>query len=477
MLSTLCNAVARCHCRRLRAAAAAAPLPAALVGVLVVLAPTALVRVGRAVGGALVGAAGDPGVTDGVVLGPLLAASVAGAALALSLPERSAFGQQLAAGPFGDLAVVCASLLVPALVAAFTVVPSLVAVCVGLALELPGGPSSGVALAIATLAGIPAGAVVAEGGLAAARGRPRRALAVTGGALAWFAACLASGGGALGPLAPVGGSLGGSVPGWLAILLGAGTAVVLGLAWVGLAATRPAKRMPGARGGSHRLSPGRALGGGSSRESGLVIPVAVAVLVSRRDDVRLATVGAVGFGTAGIAVARSSGVPTPTGFLLATTTALLGSLLGALAACGILLQGRWLWLGGSRGTAAVTRAACLVGLVGSALPVALVGAFAAVATGVSWGALGFVSALVVLGSAAALAAGGLVPWSGEGVGDQLATFAALATVAIATSLAIGIVAPRLVAAGLPGPAVALLACAALLGAAGTAMWHRLEAGT
>ena len=119
MLSTLCNAVARCHCRRLRAAAAAAPLPAALVGFLVVLAPTALVRVGRAVGGALVGAAGDPGVTDGVVLGPLLAASVAGAALALSLPERSAFGQQLAAGPFGDLAVVCASLLVPALVAAF----------------------------------------------------------------------------------------------------------------------------------------------------------------------------------------------------------------------------------------------------------------------------------------------------------------------------------------------------------------------
>ncbi len=208
-----------------------------------------------------------------------------------------------------------------------------------------------------------------------------------------------------------------------------------------------------------------------------MIPVAVAVLVSRRDDVRLATVGAIGFGTAGIAVAGSSGVPTPTGFLLATTTALLGSLLGALAACGILLQGRWLWLGGSRGTAAVTRAACLVGLVGSALPVALVGAFAAVATGVSWGALGFVSALVVLGSAAALAAGGLVPWSGEGVGDQLATFAALATVAIATSLAIGIVAPRLVAAGLPGPAVALLACAALLGAAGTAMWHRLEAGT
>lgn len=472
MLSTLCSAVARCHCRRLRAAVAAAPLPAALVGFLVVLAPIALVRVGRAVGGALVGAAGDSGVTGGVVLGPLLAASVAGAALALSLPERSAFGQQLAAGPFGDLAVVCASLLVPALVAAFTVVPSLVAVCVGLALELPGGPSSGVALAIATVAGIPAGAVVAEGGLAAARGRPRRALVVTGGALAWLAACLASGGGALGPLAPVGGSLGGSVPGWLAILSGAGTAVVLGLAWVALAAARPAKRMPG---GSHRLSPGRA-SGRSSREGRPVIPVVVAVLVSRRDDVRLAAVAAVGFGTAGIAVAGSSGVPTPTGFLLATTTALFGSLLGALAACGILLQGRWLWLGGSRGTAAVTRAACLVGLVGSALPVALVGTFAAVATGVTWGALGFVSALVVLGSAAALAAGALVPWSGEGVGDQLATFAALATVAIATSLAIGIVAPRLVAVGLPGPAVALLACAAVLGTAGTAVRHRLEAG-
>src|SRR3954451_18821479 len=145
MLSTLCKAVARCHARRLQTAAVASPLPAALVGFLVALAPLALNRVGHAVGGELVGAVGDPGVTDGLVLGPLLAASVAGAALALWLPERSAVGQQLAAGAVGDLAVVCASLLVPALVAAFTVVPSLVAVCIGLARELPGGPSSGVA--------------------------------------------------------------------------------------------------------------------------------------------------------------------------------------------------------------------------------------------------------------------------------------------------------------------------------------------
>ena len=40
-------------------------------------------------------------------------------------------------------------------------------------------------------------------------------------------------------------------------------------------------------------------------------------------------------------------------------------------------------------------------------------------------------------AATAQLAGALVPWSSQGVGDQLTTFAALAAIAIATSLAVG----------------------------------------
>ena len=237
------------------------------------------------------------------MLGPLLAASVAGAALALSLPERSAFGQQLAAGPFGDLAVVCASLLVPALVAAFTVVPSLVAVCVGLALELPGGPSSGVALAIATIAGIPAGAVVGRrwpGGCArrglgarspspAARSRGLRPASPRAGVRSglWRRSAGRSAARCRDGLR----SCSERAPPWCSASPGSGS--------------RPRVRRSGCLvpraedTGSRRVVPGVADPVGEWPR----IPVAVAALVSRRDDVRLATVGAVGFGTAGSAVA------------------------------------------------------------------------------------------------------------------------------------------------------------------------------
>ena len=143
MRSPLCDAVARCHLRRLRRAVAVAPLPAAVGATLVVLAPLALARVGRAVGAELAGAAGSAGVAEALVLGPMLAAAAAGTALAVSYPGRSALGQQLAAGPGGETVAVLACLLVPALVGAVAVLPSLVALCVALAVELPGGVALG----------------------------------------------------------------------------------------------------------------------------------------------------------------------------------------------------------------------------------------------------------------------------------------------------------------------------------------------
>ena len=101
MHSTLCEAVARCHLRRLRGVAAAAPLPAAIVALVVVTAPVVLFRLGGAVGDEVAGSIGTAGVSDALVLGPLLAAAVAGAALAVAAPPRSALGYQVAAGPPG----------------------------------------------------------------------------------------------------------------------------------------------------------------------------------------------------------------------------------------------------------------------------------------------------------------------------------------------------------------------------------------
>ena len=101
MHSTLCEAVARCHLRRLRGVAAAAPLPAAIVALVVVTAPVILFRLGGAVGDEVADSIGTAGVSDALVLGPLLAAAVAGAALAVAAPPRSALGVSGRRRPIG----------------------------------------------------------------------------------------------------------------------------------------------------------------------------------------------------------------------------------------------------------------------------------------------------------------------------------------------------------------------------------------
>ena len=462
--TTLCDAVARCHLRRLRGAIAVAPLPAAVGATLVLLAPLALVRVGRAVGVELAGAAGSAGVADALVVGPVLAAAVAGTALAVSHCGRSALGQQVAAGPCGRTAAVLACLVVPTLIAVVAVLPSLAALCVALAFELPGGAVSGVALAVAVVGAVPAGAIVAEGGLAAARRRRRRPLAIVGGAVVWAGVGAVSGAAPLGPFAAVGSALRGSESAWSALLAASVATVALVLVWVGLVVSRPARL-------SRPVRPSRSL----VRGGRLPVPAAVAVLMARRDDVRFTTVGALGFGVAGIAIAAAAGATVPTPFLLATTTALLGSILCSLAVCGVLLRGRWLWVGGPGDRIALVRAAWLVGSSGSLVPVAIVGVVATVVSGASWSAIGAVAAFAVVGSAAGLLAGSLVPWTGEGVGDQLTTFAALAAITIAGSLAVGLVAPRLVSLGLPDAVVAGLVCAAWSGAALHALGCRFGA--
>jgi hypothetical protein len=199
----------------------------------------------------------------------------------------------------------------------------------------------------------------------------------------------------------------------------------------------------------------------------------VAALVTRRSDVRLAAVGAVGFGIAGTAIGSLGSSPAPGGFLLATTTALLGATVCSLAVGGALSDGGWLWRAGPADRGLTVASGVVVGIAGSALPVVVVGVGAAAFAGADWPAAGVVGALVIAGSAAALVAGAVVPWRGKGVGDQMATFAAFAAIAIASSLLVGLVAPRLVALGLSDVVVAGVVCVAFVGAAGFALGRRL----
>ncbi|MSO94796.1 MAG: hypothetical protein EXQ81_03255 [Thermoleophilia bacterium] len=458
----LCRAVARCQARRLRAMAAAAPLPAALVVILVALAPLALVRIGCAVGTEIAAAGSSADVSTALVLGPVLAAAAAGAALAVSLPAREALGQQIAAGPCGDLAAVTASLLFPSLLAMLTLLPSLVSFCLAFAGELPGGRVAGVALALAVVSALPAGAVVAEGVQAAGRGQWARPLGVGVGVGAWVATGAAAGAAPLGMLAPVGRALAGSGPAWEGIAAAGSTAAGLGFLWIVLAASRPERRSPVRR----RRSLGLAWR--------IPVPAAVSSLVVRRDDVRLANVAALGFGAVGALVAVAAGAEAPGPFLLAATTTLLGSVVGALAVCGILSTGYWMWWSSPHGRPSIIATAWYVGLVGAAVPVAIVAAVAAAGSGASWRALEFVAVVVVAGAAVATIAGSLALWRGEGVGDQLSSFAVFAAVAVAASLLMGLVAPRLTSLGLPGPAVAVLVCGALISAALLSLRRRLE---
>ena len=463
MRSTLCDAVARCQLRRLRGVAAAAPLPAAIVALVLLTAPVILFRLGGAVGGEVADGIGTAGVSDAVVLGPLLAAAVAGSALAVAAPERSALGSQVAAGPPGAVVAVIALMLTPAVAGSIVVVPALVALCIGLACSLPGGAVAGVALAAATLAAVPAGAVVAEGGIAATRKQHRRALGIGVSVLVWIAVGLSLGAAPLGPLGLVASALRGAGSPWLALAASGVVGVGLVAAWVALAASRaePRSRRPAA---------------GRSGRRRLPASIAASVLLARRSDVRLATLGAVAFGLAGVALAAAGDAPSPAPFLLGATTALLGSVLCPLVVGGVLDQGRWLWRSAPVRSGAIARSFTLASTGAAALPVAVVGSAAAVVSGADARIVGIVATLVLNGSCVALLAGALLPWRGAGAGDQLTTIAAFAALAIATSFVVALVGQRLVSLGVPDPAVVAAICLVFLAAALAALDRRLGAG-
>lgn len=464
MRFVLCRSVARCQRRRLLSAVRSAPLPAAVVAAFVLLAPIALARVGAALGSELAGASDPTAVASALVLGPCLAAAAVGGVFALSLSARAGLGEQIAAGPIGDRAAVVAPIALPGALITLVVLPSLMSLSISLASSLPGGGASGIGLGAAVLVAVPLGAVAAEGVRIAVRGKRRGILALGIGAGAWVALGGAKGTPPLGPLAPVALALEGSASPWLALVTAGVVGSGLCLAWITVAGTR---REP-------RQNPGHR----RHFEAGWRFPTTAAVfsLVARRPDVRRATLAALGFGLAGLVVARLAGSASPGPFLLATTTTMLGSLVAPLALFGILASGSWIWLAAPRRLGRTAATAWLAGLSAAAIPVSAVGVSAAVASGVDRSSVGAVAVLVVLGVAVAMTTGSLVPWRGDGVGDQLNAVAALMAAALATSFAVGLVAPRLATLGLPDPGIAALLCASFSLLGNATLSGRLERG-
>ncbi len=179
---------------------------------------------------------------------------------------------------------------------------------------------------------------------------------------------------------------------------------------------------------------------------------------------RFATAGALGFGLAGIAIAdvcsrsRSDPVPAGNDDGAARLDPVPARRVRRSAPRPLALAGRPLGPARDRARARGSWAS-----PGRRSPWRSSGPARPSCPGASSSALGVVAAFVVVGSAAALLAGALVPWSGEGVGDQLTTFAALAAITIAGSLVVGLVAPRLVSFGLPDAVVAVVVCGASVG--------------
>ena len=294
-----------------------------------------------------------PGVSEGLVLGPLLAAAVAGATLAVAAPARSTLGNQIAAGPAGAVVAVIALVLVPVIAGSVIVVPSLVAVCVGLAGALSVGMAPG------------------------SRSRRRHSLP--------FRPAPSS------PKArsePVGGSTAARWLFWLGRWAG--------LPWGSLSELPRSGRLrscrqrfavqapPGSlspcrvpsgrarcRLGRTCRHPGRAAVAKASGRPPGSTPPAAADCGSRaaraEGDLRLATLGATVFGLAGAALAAATDAPPPAPFLLGTTTALLGSLLCPLVVGGALDDGRWLWRSAPVRNGAIARSFALSSTVGSRL--------------------------------------------------------------------------------------------------------------
>ena len=408
----------------------------------------------------------DPALARLLALAPGVAGATAGAALCLTASGRHSLGPQLAALPVGARTALVATVVVPASAALVLALPAALAFAVAFGSASPGGATAGLGFVAGALAGATAGAVAAESILQAGAGaRLRSVVCLLLVAAAWAAAGSLHEAPLVGPLAPAGSALSGHGHA-LAALAGVLAAAILGgAAWLELAVRRP-ERVAVARASRSR----RVLGPPAA-----ALPLAATVLLARRRDLRLALLAAVGFGLAGVALAKRAGVPAPGPLHLGAGSTLLGAALAPLVVGGVLASGRWAWACAPRPRLlpCVALAAAAHAVLVAALAPVLVGA--ALASGAPPHAVAELALVSVGLGAAAVLAGALVPWRGATMGDQVASFATFAACAGAFSVAAGAAGPRLVAAGMPDAAAAACLLAACTGVSLGAVTRRLRA--
>jgi hypothetical protein len=423
----------------------AAPLPGALALAALGAVPFAAWRAGRALAAALEPLLDDPRLARLLTIAPVVAGATVGAAACVTTAGRRALGPQLAALPVGARAALAATALVPASAALALGLPAALALAVSFGAASPGGPVAGLGLVAAGVAGAAAGAATAESLLQARAGaRLRSSVSLLCLGTAWSGAGALLGSTLLGPVAHVGPALTGrsdALPALVEVVL---AAVVGGAVWLELAVRRP-EWTTAARPSRYRLVRG---------PLALALPLAAAILLVRRRDVRLAALAAVGFGLGGVVIAVRAGVPAPGPLHLGASSTLLGVALAPLAVGGIASSGRWAWVCAPRARvlpcAALALAAHAV-VLAALLPVLGASELLSEAPSRPVGQAGFVT----LGlAAAALLAGGLAPWRAATAGDQFASFATFAVCAGLVSAATGVAGPRLVAAGLSDAAAA-----------------------
>ncbi len=430
----LSSASVLCLVRRLRDAALAAPAPVAVGVALLLASPILLHRAGEALAEAIGSQLAATDVARGLVLALCLSGAMVGLMIGVVAPPRSAMGAQLSAAPVGMRASNAAMVLLPLAIGSSLVAPLALAFVLPIAGSAPGGVSAAASTVGAVVAASSLGLFAAEcvrTALRRDRGVALAALAASAGwaLCAWLGSSLA-----LGPLVVAADAIAGVRPVWFALLVeallafaalgGWSVVVVRGTPRVAARPPRVVLRTPA----------------GTSA----AVAVAVIRLVMRRMDVRLAFAAGVALGLSSIALASAAATAR---IALAGSSVALAAALAPLALTGILLDGRSVWRSSPVRAGAVIVPACSIVLVLALVPVTAV--VAVVVAVMRDGASDCSRVLLVaaLTAGAALAGGGLVPWQGNRLGDQLASFGAFAACAAVATVGAGIVGPRLVAAG------------------------------
>lgn len=421
----LFDAVLRCLVRRGRSFALRAPLPAAVIAAVLVLAPLALARATSAVARTSSAALADPVATRIVALALLVPAAAAGAAASRLVPAAERLGAAVVAAPVRRGVAALAAAL-PTLLAAVAFAPLAASVAVPFALASPGGLPAAVALGAGVGAAVAVGAAAAQLADRARRGDARALLAVLGLA----SASIGLGAVVVGdPAARLASVLAGRRSAGAATLDAVAVLLAATFVWGLALRLRPD--------GVDRRGPGGRRRVAAPLDRLPVLSLALLILL-RRAEPRGAVVAGALIGLGGALLGRVVGLEPDAAVLLGLTSVLASAAVAPLAVGGAATSVRWV-LGVApvdrtrAATAWLVAAAAVTTL--SLVPLACLAAAEGVLTRRSLGAFALG---IVLSTGCGVLAGSVAVWRPGAVGDQTLALGLLAVVAAAVgALALG----------------------------------------